>query len=66
MIERIRKIFKNKPSSLLWLILAIATSITAYFNYRNDKLVMSCVGLVITVACLVPYLRERKKMNDEK
>ncbi len=66
MIERIKKIFKNKSSSPLWLILAIATLITAYFNYRNDKLVMSCLGLVITIACFVPYLRERKNKTDDK
>lgn len=66
MIKRIKKIFDNKPSPLLWLILAVATSITTYSNYRNDKLIMASLGLVITIACFVPYLRERKKKNDDK
>ena len=63
----IKKFLKNKSSSLLWIILAIVTLITAYSNYQNDRLVMSCLGLVITIACFVLYLRERKKnINDEK
>lgn len=60
------KILKKKHLSLLWLILAIVTLITAYSNYQNDRLVMAGLGLVITIACIVPYLRERKNRNDEE
>jgi len=66
MKERIRKSLKFKPSSLLLLILAIATLISAYSNYRNDRLVLSCIGLAIAITCFVLFLRERKNVNDEE
>jgi hypothetical protein len=50
--------FKRKPSSLLFLILAVGTLISAYFNYRSDKLLMSGVGVVISIACFVYYWRD--------
>ncbi len=65
-IDYQNKKLKKKPLSVLWLILAIVTLITAYSNYENDRLVMACLGLVITVACVVPYIREIKNRNDEK
>lgn len=66
MFKSIKNIFKSKPSSLLWLLLAIGTSVTAYFNYQNDKLVMAGAGVVIAVACFVRYYRERKNNSGEQ
>ena len=66
MVNSIKNIFKNKPASLLLLILAIGTLVSAYFNYQNNKLFMSGIGVLISIACVVLYLKERRNKNDKK
>ncbi len=67
MVKSIRNIFKIKPSSLLLLILAIGTLISVYFNYQNNKLFMSGIGMVISTACFWLFFKEKKEIkNDEK
>lgn len=64
MSKSIKNIFKIKPSSLLLLILALGTLISAYFNYQNNKLFMSGIGMAISAACFWLHFKEKK--TDEK
>lgn len=61
MFKTIKKMFKSKPSSLLFLILAIGTLVSAYSNFRSDKMLMAGLGVIISVACFVFYFKDVKK-----
>ena len=54
-----------KPSLLILILLGVGTLISAYFNYQDNKLVMSAIGVLISAFCFGLYFKERKK-NSEK
>lgn len=58
MLKSIKDILKTKPSSLLLLIMAVATLVTAYFNYQNHKPIISIFGILISAACLIYFFKE--------
>ena len=59
------KIAKMKLSSLLLIILAIGTLVSAFFNYQSDKLIMSGLGLLISIACFWLYYKESRKKDHD-
>jgi len=65
MLKKLREIVKNKPSSLLFLILAIGTLVSAYFNFRHDKLLMAGLGVIISIACFVYYFKDVRNNKTE-
>lgn len=59
MFKSVKKMFKKNPSSLLFLLLAIGTLASTYFNYRSDKPLMAGLGIIIAVACLIYYFKTK-------
>ena len=54
-----------KPSLLILLVLGIGTLISAYFNYQDNKLVMSAIGVLISVFCFGLFFKERNKDSEK-